>query len=394
MPAVRQPASATGTIRQALFVVLLAAIFSAMAIPAFANDQVTPAQVEALKREIAKIDRWLERAQKDRSELERTLTRTEQDISRLTRERRDLQARAAARERELRELRTQESELDRSLSDQRTALRSQIRGAWMEGQAPAIKVLLNEASPEEIARTLTYYEYLSGDNLRRLELFNQTLAELRQTRQRVLEARAEVTRLEQQTAERQQELEQQKSRRQQTLAALQRDIRQRQGERGNLEADRDRLEKLLKEVEEAIASIPAPNETEPFNKRRGSLNWPAEGRIVARFGGSMAQGHLSRNGVLFNTGEEAEIKAVHHGRVVFANWLRGFGLMTIVDHGNGYMTLYGHSSSLLTSPGDWIQSGQAIALAGRTGGTDDPAVYFELRHQGKPQNPEPWLRRP
>ena len=394
MPAVRQSGSASGSLRLAVMTLLLAGSLLCLTTPASANDQVTPAQIEALKREISRIDRWLEQAQKDRSELERTLTRTEQDISRLTRERRDLQAQAAATEAELRQLRTRESELDRSLADQRTALRSQIQGAWMEGHAPAIKVLLNEASPEKIARTLTYYEYLSGDNLRRLESFNQTLRELRQTRQQVLEARAEVTRLEQQTVERQQQLEQQKARRQQTLAALQQDIRQRQGERSTLEADRDRLEKLLREVEEAIANIPAPNETEPFNKRRGSLSWPADGRIVASFGGSMAQGHLRRNGVLFNTSEEAEIKAVHHGRVVFANWLRGFGLMTIVDHGNGYMTLYGHSSSLLTSPGDWIQTGQAIALAGRTGGTDDPAVYFELRHQGKPQNPEPWLRRP
>lgn len=114
---------------------------------------------------------------------------------------------------------------------------------------------------------------------------------------------------------------------------------------------------------------------------------------MAAFGGSMAQGHLRRNGILVNTEEEAEIKAVHYGRVVFSNWLRGFGMMTIIDHGEGYMTLYGHSSSLLTSPGDWVRAGETIALAGRTGGTTDPAVYFELRHNGKPQNPTGWLKR-
>jgi septal ring factor EnvC (AmiA/AmiB activator) len=263
----------------------------------------------------------------------------------------------------------------------------------MEGRAPAIKVLLNEANPEEIARTMTYYEYLSGDNLRRLETFNETLAELKATRQQKLQAQAEVIRLEEQVSERQQSLKTQKTSREQALAALKQDISERRDERSSLEADRDRLEKLLQEVEEAIASIPSPTETEPFNQRQGQLDWPAPGKLVATYGGSMAQGHLRRNGILLNTEEEAEVQSVHYGRVVFANWLRGFGMLTIVDHGEGYMTLYGHSSSLLTSPGDWVRAGETIALAGRTGGTEDPAVYFELRHNGKPQNPIGWLQR-
>ncbi len=262
----------------------------------------------------------------------------------------------------------------------------------MEGRAPAIKVLLNEAAPEEIARTMTYYEYLSGDNLRRLESFNETLAELKTTRQRKLEARTEVVRLEEQAEERHQALQEQKTTREQTLAALKTDIAERRDERSSLEADRERLEKLLEEVQDAIADIPSPTENEPFQKRRGKLDWPAEGKLVAAFGGSMAQGHLRRNGILVNTSEEADVKAVHYGRVVFSNWLRGFGMMTIVDHGEGYMTLYGHSSSLLTSPGEWVKAGETIALAGRTGGTKDPAVYFELRHNGKPQNPIGWLK--
>jgi septal ring factor EnvC (AmiA/AmiB activator) len=358
-----------------------------------AQDQVTPAQVKALKEEIAGINRWLADAEEDRSELEQTLANAEREISRLTRERRELQEQRRQQARELDQLEQSEKELDNRLRQQRTALRRQLRGAWMEGRAPAIKVLLNEANPEEIARTMTYYEYLSGDNLRRLETFNETLAELKATRQQKLQAQAEVIRLEEQVSERQQSLKTQKTSREQALAALKQDISERRDERSSLEADRDRLEKLLQEVEEAIASIPSPTETEPFNQRQGQLDWPAPGKLVATYGGSMAQGHLRRNGILLNTEEEAEVQSVHYGRVVFANWLRGFGMLTIVDHGEGYMTLYGHSSSLLTSPGDWVRAGETIALAGRTGGTEDPAVYFELRHNGKPQNPIGWLQR-
>jgi septal ring factor EnvC (AmiA/AmiB activator) len=103
-------------------------------------------------------------------------------------------------------------------------------------------------------------------------------------------------------------------------------------------------------------------------------------------------GHLRRSGLLIGTREETDVTAVHYGRVVFSNWLRGFGLMTIIDHGDGYMSLYGHSSSLLKSPGDWVTTGEAIAVSGQSGGTEDPVVYFEIRYNGKPQNPQKWLK--
>lgn len=113
--------------------------------------------------------------------------------------------------------------------------------------------------------------------------------------------------------------------------------------------------------------------------------------MLSSFGDSYADGKLRRNGLLISTKADAEITAIHYGRVVFANWLRGFGLLTIIDHGNGYMTLYGHSSSLFTSPGDWVAAGEAIALAGQTGGTNTTDLYFEIRHNGKPVNPRQWL---
>jgi len=372
---------------------LLTAALLCGALPALAEEEVTPAQIKALKEQIADIDEWLADAEDDRSSLEQQLADIERDIGRLTRERRDLRRQAEEQQQRLKTLEKQETTLTRTLESQRESLKKQIRAAWMEGDAPAVKVLLNEIDPDKIARTMTYYEYLSGDNLQRLETFNNTLAELETTRQRKLEAQAEVVRLEKEAGQRHQALQARKATREKTLASLEQDIAARQNQRSSLEADRERLEKLLKEVEEAIANIPSPTETEPFSKRRGGLAWPAEGRLVAAFGGSMAQGHLRRNGILVNTEEEAEIKAVHYGRVVFSNWLRGFGMMTIIDHGEGYMTLYGHSSSLLTSPGDWVRAGETIALAGRTGGTTDPAVYFELRHNGKPQNPTGWLKR-
>jgi murein hydrolase activator len=372
-----------------LLLLTLALLYSASS--ALAEQQVTPGQIEALKEEIADIDEWLDDAEEDRSSLERQLADLEKRIGRLTRERRELRQQASQQQKRLAELDQQETKLVRTLDNQRQSLKKQIRAAWMEGDAPAVKVLLNEIDPDKIARTMTYYEYLSRDTVERLEAFSANLKQLKATRKEVQEGRQRLARLEEDVADRQQKLAASKEQRQQTLASLKADIKSRLNEREQLEADRQRLEKLLREVEQAIADIPSPNESAPFKSLRNKLPWPASGKITSNFGDRYAKGKLSHTGMLINTPEASEIKAVHYGRVVFANWLRGFGLITIVDHGDGYMTLYGHSSSLFTSPGDWIDAGEPIALAGRTGGTDEPAVYFEIRHKGQPVNPTRWL---
>ncbi|TNE78444.1 MAG: peptidase M23 [Gammaproteobacteria bacterium] len=354
-------------------------------------EDVTPAQIEDLKERIEDIDDWLADAEEDRSDLERQLVSTERKISRLTRERRTLRQKASNQKQRLSELESEERELTRTLNNQREGLKQQIRAAWMEGDAPAVKVLLNEINPDQVARTMTYYEYLSRDTVQRLEAFRASLQKLKQTKASVQATRVELANSEARIAARQSELKDYRQQREQTLAALNADINNRKSERNELESDRKRLQKLLDEVQQAIASIPAPNESQPFKSLRKKLPWPVKGRVVSSYGTPYADGKLRRSGILINTSEDAEVHAIHYGRVVFANWLRGFGLITIIDHGDGYMTLYGHSSSLFTSPGDWVAAGEAIALTGRTGGTNDPALYFEVRHNGKPDNPRRWL---
>ncbi|SHK24210.1 Septal ring factor EnvC, activator of murein hydrolases AmiA and AmiB [Marinobacter antarcticus] len=378
------PLRLTALLALALTLVLIAA-------PAAFGQEVTPSQVEDLKERIEDIDDWLADAEKDRSSLERQLAAAERTISKLTRERRSLREQVKEQQQRLAGLQSEERELSRTLERQRESLRKQIRTAWMEGDAPAVKVLLNEINPDNIARAMTYYEYLSRDTVRRLETFQKNLQELKVTQAAVQSTRAELAKTEEGVIQRQQGLKASRQERQKTLIALNQDIRSRRSEKDELESDRKRLEKLLSEVQQAIANIPSPNESQPFASLRNKLPWPAQGKVTSRFGDKYADGKLSRNGLLIQTGEDAEVKAIHYGRVVFANWLRGFGLITIIDHGDGYMTLYGHSSSLFTSPGDWVAAGEAIALAGRTGGTENPALYFEVRHNGKPDNPGRWL---
>lgn len=371
----------------------LALALWAGALPLYAQPDVTPAQVEALKSRISDINEWLSDAEKDRSELEQQLSGAERRIGELTRERKSLNQQLDQQQKKLDDLDRQQGELSRQLDQQRDSLKQQIRAAWMAGDAPAIKVLLNEVDPDQLARTMTYYEYLSRDNVAQLQAYQSTLRKLRDTQQQVLATQQQLTDTEQTLADRQQQLDASRKQRAQALAALKNDIRSKQSERDRLEADRKRLEKLLNQVQEAIANIPTPNESSPFRSLRHKLPWPVKGKVISRYGESYADGKLRRTGLLISTAESAPVKAVHYGRVVFANWLRGFGLLTIIDHGDGYLSLYGHSSSLFTSPGDWVSAGQTIAEAGQTGGAASPELYFEIRHNGKPTNPLGWLAR-
>ncbi|AFP32157.1 murein hydrolase activator EnvC family protein [Marinobacter sp. BSs20148] len=355
------------------------------------SQQVTPAQIEKLKKQIGAINQWLTKAEKDRSQLQQQLTGLERSISDLTREARNLKQQAASQKTQLTELETRQRQLTVVLNDQREQLKKLLRQAWMEGDASALKVLFNETDPNNIARTLTYYEYLGNHTVGQVQAFQDSLAELNQTRTQMQNTRARLATTEADVEQRQQELTQTRKQREQTLASLNADIDQRRSERDGLAADQKRLEALLKEVQQAITSIPAPNPNQPFATLRERMPWPAAGTVVSSFGETYADGKLRRNGLLMHTDTNAEVRAIHYGRVVFANWLRGFGLLTIIDHGDGYMTLYGHASSLYTTTGDWVDAGEAIAQAGQTGGTDKTALYFEIRHNGKPDNPSRWL---
>ncbi len=390
----KQPARPRRVIarRNGLAGLLLAVVASVLACsPAIADDTVSPSQIRALKEEIAGIDDWLKDAEKDESQLEQTLARAERDISRLKKERRALQKKTAEQEAELDELNNKMQQLQDTLHAQREALSAQIRTAWMEGDAPAIKVLLNEIDPQKLARLMTYHEYISRYSLEQLAAFNRTLKALQSTREQVTEAQLDLAQTAASLADRQSALEKQHKARERTLALLKSDISKKRSRRDSLIADRKRLEKLLKEVEAAIADIPTPKESQPFSTLRAKLPWPTRGKVIIGFGENLHGGRLKHNGLLISTSAEAEIKAVHYGRVVFSNWLRGFGLLTIIDHGGGYMSLYGRNSSLLKSPGDWVKAGEPIAIAGDSGQGSGSQLYFEIRSKGKPQNPLKWL---
>ena len=182
--------------------------------------------------------------------------------------------------------------------------------------------------------------------------------------------------------------------RKKVVRSLKAEIKSKGQQLDGLLADEQELKSLLQALTEALSDIPAaPGDHKPFAKLKGKLKWPTSGRRLKAYGESRRIGSLRWQGVVIAGKEGQEVKAVSHGRVAYADWLRGYGLLLIIDHGDGYMTLYGHNQSLFREVGDWVEKGEVIAAVGNSGGIDNHALYFEIRKDGKPTDPIRWCRR-
>jgi len=257
------------------------------------------------------------------------------------------------------------------------------------GREPLVKLLLNQQQPDQLARVLRYQEYFQKARTLRISNILATLEELRRVTEEVISAQQELAQRQQAVRQQSQELESAHLSRQQALSALQQSMGKKQQEISKLEEDAQRLDQLLKDMSQALSDIPANPMGQPFGALAGNLPWPAEGRHRVSFGRPREAG-LTWNGVIIDAPEGALIRAIHPGRVVFAEWLRGYGLIIILDHGDGFLTLYGHNQSLLRDVGDWVLAGETLALAGDSGGRTSAGVYFEIRRNGSPVNPASW----
>ncbi|RMG35548.1 MAG: hypothetical protein D6720_06945 [Gammaproteobacteria bacterium] len=261
------------------------------------------------------------------------------------------------------------------------------------GRQERLRLVLDQDDPGEISRLLTYYDYLNRERVRRVSDIRRRLQALRQTQKALEQEQARLAALEQAQRERKRALEAEQLTRRRLVAKLAAEIEGQGARLTRLQRNEQQLQLLLRNLQDALADIPAETvQQTPFPKMRGKLPWPVKGVIRKAFGDPKI-GQLRWDGVMIAAPEGREVRAVHAGRVAFADWLRGFGLLLIVDHGDGYMTLYGHNQSLFKEPGDWVQKGETIATVGDTGGRRETGIYFAIRRNGKPVDPLRWCRR-
>jgi septal ring factor EnvC (AmiA/AmiB activator) len=366
------------------------------------DDSATNTKLEQLRGQIQSLRQELDSDHRRKHNLQSQLRLTERHIGKVVALLKRLKRQLRKQQRELKKLHTRRDGLQSDLQTQRVSLAQQIRAAYTIGQQEYVKILLNQQDPAAVSRTLTYYDYFNRARLTRIRSIDTSLAELQKLEEKIQTKTAKLERnqLEQSTEKAQ--LETTRGQRANVLAKLQQQILAK-GERLSLmQEDERRLQRLL----DSLATAPtegtqSPSESElasegtdhtPFHTLRGRLQWPSRGKLTTHYGSARKVGKLKWQGVTIKAPEGTEVRAISHGRVAFSDWLRGFGLLTIIDHGDGYMSLYGGNQSLFKEVGDWVELGEVIAGVGNSGGRKDSALYFEIRHNGKPTNPLKWCR--
>src|SRR5690606_27156849 len=392
--------------------------------PAVADERAEARQqIEAARQDIAELQKLLKQIEQEKSGVQKQLKSTESEMGQLEKQVDTLQQEIDRSEAELERLNEEKTTLEGARIEQQRLIGTQARAAYQNGRQEYLKLLLNQQNPEKFSRTLTYYDYLNKARFEQVESFNETLRQLANVEAGIQDQRSKLAEQQDGLLERRNQLAAVRNERQQALAKLNSDLSAREQKLQARRQEQAQLERVLKTIEETLArqareaeqsrqrellaererqqrqsgssGAPGPLVSSagasfggPFANAKGKLPWPVDGRLVASYGTPRGGDARTKwDGVLIGANLGTQVRAVHGGRVVFADWLRGAGLLVILDHGNGYLSLYGHNQSLLRDAGEIVEAGDPIATVGNSGGQEAAALYFAIRQQGRPSDP-------
>ena len=353
-------------------------------------DKSQQKELDSLKQSISTLERQLEDRGKQRNSLQSALKKVELESSKINRNIRRLRNKINNLQKQLKSLDQKEKNLQQNISQQSDAIGEQITAAHQLGDQEPLKLLLNQEDPQQLARVLKYYDYFLKARADKIQRYKKDIDDLTETRVEISRQKSALDQSKKTLEADKKTLSNRVKSRKNTLDKLQLSLRTDKKKLSKLLDERNKLEEIIETVKKASAKLALPSNYESFVSRKGKLKWPLKGRVAHSFG-SKRSGTLRWEGWLISASAGDAVKTVHHGRVVFSNYLRGFGLLVIVDHGDGYMTLYAHNQELLRETGDWVQSNEVVSRAGDTGGLSKPALYFEIRKQGNPADPKVWL---
>jgi len=303
-----------------------------------------------------------------------------------------LQTQATDLRRHLASIKVRIRSLRASVKQQSGMLAHQLRSAYMMGREDRLKILLNQDDPARISRLMLYYEYLNQDRVLKLSNYQHELNELGRIENEHLEESAQLVALLERKKIEQKNLERVRAMRSDVLVSLDQELKHKGDKLSQLKANERQITELLLSIQRIMGNFPLDESPSmPFREMRGRLTWPVNGKLIKRFGAQRMGGQW--DGVLIGAAEGASVRAILRGRVAYSDWLRGYGFITILDHGDGYMTLYAFNQSLYKEVGDWVDTGEVIASVGKSGGRATPGLYFGIRKSGKPINPVTWCKR-
>ena len=384
--------------RAALIVLFALAATTAHAEPNEA-DPKTAAQehearqkLDAVRAEIKALTEQQRAIEGERGEAAKALRTKETALAEVAKDVRALDDKLAAQQADLDKLDAERTKLETALKSQRDALAALLRSAYALGRNEELKLLLQQDDVAAIARVLAYHRYFQRARIDRIDQLSADLQELAEVQDSIRKKTAELATTRDARSAEGVRLDTERAERAVLLEELDAKLKEQGARVAALGKDEKALTELIERLRDVFADIPKQlSGAEPFASMRGRMAWPVNGKVVTAFGAADESGRRS-SGLLVSTKVGTPVHAVSHGRVAFADWLRGYGLMIIVDHGDGYLSLYGCNETLLKDVGDWVNAGETIATSGASGGQKTAGVYFELRTKGQAVDPRGWLR--
>ena len=358
---------------------------------ASADRSQTQAQLRSLKERIERVSKDVGRDAVERDRLARNLRSAELAVASSRSDLEDLQAQEASHGAQRATLAAERARVVASLASERTSLAAQLRIAYRIGPHEPLQLLLNQHDPAAAERMYVWYGYFGRARAVQIAGIQKQVQHIDQLDSALADEARALAQLHTDRAQRLTQLEAGRAQRASALDSLQAEAKSRVASLARLRAQQASLERLLRELARAAPSRPRADDGTEFGRLRGRLDWPVAGRVVANFGDTRASG-VDWDGIVVATEHAAPVHAIAAGRVIYADWLPGLGLLTILDHGGGYLSLYGYNDQLRKSVGEAVGAGDVIAAAGDTGGRPEPQLYLEIRRGGKPVDPRPWFR--
>lgn len=366
-------------------IVTLLALFLSTTVVA---EEASEYKLKQLTEAIADIEAKLNAQQRELSAQERRLIESDKAIAQNKARQNSLAQDIRRLDQQQRDLLAQEQTLQQALTQQKEAVSDILVSVYQSSRQPMLKMLLSQNGPATLARTLTYFEYINSDQQAVLENYQNDLLTLSETKQQINTNKERLRQDQNELDRAQSRLVQQQQSRRQIVNDLQRNVQGTESELSQTRANQARMSELVEEMRQALDELQSgPAEPVPA----GQLGWPVQGKVVQAYGAPLGDSRVRSQGVVIAANAGEPVTSVHSGVVVFANWLKGFGMLVIVDHGDGLLTLYGRNDALLVEDGQRVGSGDAIALVGSSGGYNRTGLYFEVRQNGAPVNPVSWL---
>ena len=378
---------------------------------AFGTAAQEARDLDALRGRIERLKKDIADAEETRAEARDQLKESERSISEANRALRNLGAKRESVQAEIRRIAERRKGAEAEAAGRREQLRRMLVAWYLHGEAGAVRLILSGEDPNRTARDLHYLGYLSTAEANLIRTLRSDAERLAQIESETRSKSEELAAVEKEQKTERDSLLKQKSEHKQVLEKVSSQIRDQKRQVKSLERDEQRMTRLVEKLTQAIAAAPAQRSAPraaagPRNERvpergasetafaglKGGLRLPIRGDVTNRYGTSRSGGGPTWKGLFIRGRPGEEVRAVAGGRVVFADWMRGFGNLLILDHGQGYLSIYGNNESVLKAVGDEIRTGDVVATVGSSGGNLEPGLYFEMRHEGKPFDPMSWVK--